>query len=83
MKLAGGRSVYSEEQLVAWGASQENPVKVINFLLMAYINPPISYQELRELEAIKGYPQSIFEVRGDAITRAIARSSVRARECSG
>lgn len=32
-RLAGGRSVYSERQLLDWEASPQRPVKVINFLL--------------------------------------------------
>jgi adenylate kinase/GNAT superfamily N-acetyltransferase/rRNA-processing protein FCF1 len=33
MQMTGGRSVYSEAELAAWGASAERPVKVINYLL--------------------------------------------------
>lgn len=42
MHLTGGRSVYSEAQLSEWGASITRPVKVINYLLAAYIDSPIS-----------------------------------------
>lgn len=38
-RFSGGRSVYSEDALESWGASQKRPVKVINFLLAAYIKP--------------------------------------------
>ena len=63
MLLTGGRSVYSEPQLNGWEATATRPVKVINYLLAAYIEPSISLEELREIGAIKGHPpQSIFEV---------------------
>ena len=42
-RLAGGRSVYSERQLLAWEASPQRPVKVINFLLAGHINPLFLY----------------------------------------
>ena len=62
-RLAGGRSVYSERQLRAFHASAENPVKVINFLLVGHLERPICLDELRELGFFKGHPaQSIFSV---------------------
>jgi GNAT superfamily N-acetyltransferase len=63
MLLTGGRSVYSETELSAWDASPTRPVKVINYLLVAYIEPPISLIELRAAGVIAGHPpQSIFEL---------------------
>jgi predicted GNAT family N-acyltransferase/predicted nucleic acid-binding protein len=53
MRLTGGRSVYSEEELAGWKATDKRPVKVINYLLVAYIEPPISLNELRESYAQK------------------------------
>jgi hypothetical protein len=41
MHLTGGRSVYSEIELSEWDASPTNPVKVINYLLAAYIEPAV------------------------------------------
>lgn len=59
-RLAGGRSVYSEAQLAQWGASANNPVTVINFLLVGYIVPPIEKVELEAMGIIGSQPpQSI------------------------
>jgi hypothetical protein len=63
MLLTGGRSVYSETQLSDWGATASRPVKVINYLLAAYIEPPIILDELRDIGIIPGHPpQSIFKL---------------------
>jgi ribosomal protein S18 acetylase RimI-like enzyme len=63
MQLTGGRSVYSETQLNEWRAMAGREVKVINYLLAAYIDPPIVLDELRGIGIIKGHPpQSIFEL---------------------
>lgn len=63
MHLTGGRSVYSEDELNNWGASTNKPVKVINYLLAAYIEPPISLYDLRQLRLFGGHPpQSIFRI---------------------
>ena len=63
MLLTGGRSVYSEVELNEWGATAEKPVKVINYLLAAYIEPAITLDELRSMGVIPGHPpQSIFEL---------------------
>ncbi len=62
-RLAGGRSVYNERQLLAWNASAEAPVKVINFLLAGHISPAMSLDELRHEGIIDGHPpQSIFRL---------------------
>lgn len=77
MQLTGGRSVYSEEQLAQWGASFAKPVKVINFLLVAYIEPPIQLKELRALGVVAGHPQqSIYELRGDLLHRLAQRANL-------
>ncbi|RQA92881.1 GNAT family N-acetyltransferase [Pseudomonas aeruginosa] len=76
MKLAGGRSVYSEKQLEDWAASSHNPIKVINYLLACYIDPPIGMIELQEMNVFTGHPpQSIFEIKVN-IDRLLARSGV-------
>lgn len=63
MLMTGGRSVYSEADLKTWEACQEEPVKVINYLLAGYIKPPITIQELRKLGVFGGHPpQSIFRI---------------------
>lgn len=63
MLLTGGRSVYSEAELSEWEATPNRPVKVINYLLAAYIDPAISLDELQEIGIIRTHPpQSIFEI---------------------
>ena len=63
MQLAGGRSVYSESELAAWGASESRPVKVINYLLVGYIDPPVELNDLMARKIFVGHPpQSIFEI---------------------
>lgn len=77
MRLTGGRSVYSEEELAAWKASDKRPVKVINYLLVAYIEPPISLDELRDIGVVNGHPQqSIYELRHDLLTDLVVRSNL-------
>ncbi|MDE2110424.1 MAG: GNAT family N-acetyltransferase [Alphaproteobacteria bacterium] len=59
-RLAGGRSVYSSQQLDAFGASEQRPVKVLNFLLVGHINPPISLPDLLSMQVFSHHPpQSI------------------------
>src|SRR5262249_29834291 len=41
-KLAGGRSVYSDQEIGGWAATEKKPVKVINYLLAGYFDPPVS-----------------------------------------
>ena len=60
--LAGGRSVYSDEQIVEWSASVHRPVKVINYLLAGYIKPPVGLDKLKEEGIINGPPQSIIRL---------------------
>ncbi|MAM76638.1 hypothetical protein [uncultured Tistrella sp.] len=63
LQMTGGRSVYSEEDLKNWNASEESPVKVVNYLLAAYIDPPIALKKLQEIKIIaKHPPQSIFRI---------------------
>jgi hypothetical protein len=77
MQLTGGRSVYSEEQLNEWEATPENPVKVINYLLVSYIDPAISIDELRDMGVIKGHPQqSIYKLSHELICGLVKRASL-------
>lgn len=77
MLKTGGRSVYSEEELENWKATPRKPVKVINYLLNAYIEPPIGIVELQKMGVIKeNPPQSIYEIRGEALRHLIKRSNL-------
>ncbi|HTN59961.1 MAG TPA: GNAT family N-acetyltransferase [Devosia sp.] len=59
-QLAGGRSVYSDAQLRAFKATNDNPVKVINFLITNHIFPVIELSTLQRLTIFKNHPpQSI------------------------
>jgi GNAT superfamily N-acetyltransferase len=63
LQMTGGRSVYSEKDLEGWLASARSPVKVINYLLAAYIEPAIGLKQLRKSEIIAEHPpQSIFRI---------------------
>ncbi len=76
MLLAGGRSVYSEKELEGWGATAEKPVKVINYLLVAYIDPPVSLNELRAMGIVTHPQPSIYELRRDHLTSLVERSNL-------
>ena len=59
-RLAGGRSVYSDAQLRSFAASPRRPVKVINFLLASYLEPPAQLHSLVSKQIFSGHPpQSI------------------------
>jgi ribosomal protein S18 acetylase RimI-like enzyme len=74
MLLTGGRSVYSEVELSEWEATPARPVKVINYLLAAYIEPPVSLDELRQMAIIPGHPpQSIFELNRSHLDTLLPR----------
>lgn len=77
MHFTGGRSVYSEIDLVQWDPSPERPVKVINFLLVRYIDPPIGLTDLKNLGVFGAHPpQSIFEIGNDAIFLLLEKSNL-------
>ncbi len=63
LQLAGGRSVYSSQQIQAMGATSERPVKVINFLLAGYPHPPVNLSDLISKTVFKNHPpQSICKI---------------------
>jgi hypothetical protein len=77
MRLTGGRSVYSEVELSDWKATTARPVKVINYLLAAYIEPAITLDELRNLGVIPGHPpQSIFELSREHLGALLPRMNL-------
>ena len=76
-RMTGGRSVYSQEELVAWKASQEKPVKVINFLLVGYCDPAIKLAELNELGVFSGRPsQSVARLGSKEKGKLLARMNL-------
>ena len=80
MHLTGGRSVYSEEELEEWERKVKEkgkPVKVINYLLVSYIEPAISIDELKTMGVIKGHPQqSIYRLSHELAEGLIARADL-------
>lgn len=78
MLLTGGRSVYSEKQLEDWGASEERPIKVINYLLVGYAVPAVGLQELKDMGIVKGKnpPQSIYEIAPEKTQLLIQRANL-------
>ncbi len=74
IQLTGGRSVYSEVQIKEWQA-ESKPVKVINFLLVGYIEPPIELHELKRINVVKGkqHPRSIYELKGNRLRKILDR----------
>lgn len=77
MLKTGGRSVYSEVELVAWKATLKKPVKVINYLLVSYIQPSVGLDELRDIGVVKGNPQqSIYEIRKVHLEKLLERANL-------
>lgn len=73
MRLTGGRSVYSEEQLQKWQATPERPVKVINFLLAGYVSPPVLLKDLKSEQIFEGHPpQSIIHLPKEKLDKLFA-----------
>lgn len=63
LQMAGGRSVYSSAQIQAMHPTPRKPVKVINFLLAGYPNPPLGLSELISKKVFKKHPpQSICKI---------------------
>lgn len=76
MQMTGGRSVYSEDELKKWHASTDHPVKVINFLLVGYIEPSIGLKELRDLGVVRGHPQqTIYRLKDDLLRVLLDRTN--------
>ena len=73
MRLTGGRSVYSKKALQCYEATTDNPVKVINYLLVGYVNPPTSLNELLNKKILEAHPQSIVELKGTRVRDALAQ----------
>ena len=73
-RMTGGRSVYSEEELSGWGASKTRPVKVINYLVVGYVEPEIHLDELLNMGVFnRRPPQSIASIGRKARDILLAR----------
>jgi hypothetical protein len=66
VRLTGKRSVYSEAQLASFDATPGRPVKVIDFLLVGHLDPPMKLDELEAEGVFSAHPpQSICQVSPD------------------
>ena len=65
VRLTAKRSVFSAADLDLWGATPDNPVKVIDFLLIGHVDPPIPLTKLAEEGVLVGHPQSIMRLSED------------------
>jgi len=75
--LAGGRSVYSYSNLEGFKASNDRPVKVINFLLGGYLSPAVDLVRLKEVGVIKKGPQqSIYKLSSDHSSKLLESLSL-------
>jgi GNAT superfamily N-acetyltransferase len=75
--MTGGRSVYSERALINWDASPARPVKVINYLLAAYIEPPIALRVLMKLGVVRSHPpQSTYRINEPAVQTLLSKAKL-------
>jgi hypothetical protein len=66
--------VYSDVQLRAFDASPHRPVKIINFLLVGHIAPPLELTNLLKLGVFAGHPpQSIFALGRERLISVLQR----------
>jgi hypothetical protein len=78
MLLTGGRSVYSETELEGWKATPQRPVKVINYLLVSYIDPPVGLAELRDIGVVNGNPQqSVYQLKPTHLRKLLDRANLQ------
>ena len=76
MQLTGGRSVYSEAELNDFDASPENPCKVINYLLVDYIVPPLPLKDIESSGILSSHPQAITELKDGKLSQALERCNL-------
>ena len=73
VQLTNRRSVFSQKELISFSADTK-PVKVINFFLCAYIEPPINISELIATGVFNNSPpQSIFRITNQLIETLLKR----------
>ncbi|AYO81763.1 GNAT family N-acetyltransferase [Methylobacterium brachiatum] len=76
-RLAGRRSVYSDMQLQAMEATEDRPVKVINFLLARHLDPPMDLAALKQAQVFLNHPpQSIKSLAADQMRSVLDSSSI-------
>jgi hypothetical protein len=70
IRLTAKRSVFSAEELGAMNASESSPVKMIDFLLIGHLRPPVPLDTLVMEHIFSGRPpQSIAELSGERYRR--------------
>ena len=68
-RIAGKRSVFSEDELRSMLAEKTTPLKIIEFLLVGHFDEPVGLRELIDAKILSAPPQSITEVSRDAYNR--------------
>lgn len=61
-RFTAGRSVYSENDLEALGATATDVVMVIDFLLIGHLEPPVGLKELVSGGVLSAHPQTITRI---------------------
>lgn len=79
MRLTGGRSVYSEEDLNSFEASPKKPVKVINFLLARYVDPPVTLENMKIIGLT--IPQSIYKLKDENLPKLLKIANLENKVC--
>ena len=60
--------MYSESEITEWAASKDRPVKVINYLLAGYFEPPVGLECLAAEGIFNGHPsQSITKLDNERL----------------
>jgi hypothetical protein len=65
VRLTAKRSVFSTEDLKTWGATSDDPVRAIDFLLIGHVDSPITLTTLIAEGILNGWPQSIIRLSED------------------
>jgi hypothetical protein len=69
IRLTAKRSVYSADDLRKWNPSIDSPTKLIDFLLVGHIEPPIKLDQLRALSIFSRPPRTIMQLSESAYLR--------------
>jgi rRNA-processing protein FCF1/GNAT superfamily N-acetyltransferase len=72
-RLTARRSVFSVDQLNALDAQIENPVRVLDFLLVGHLREPLGIEECRSNGLLNSPPQSIGRLSTQSYQRLSAR----------
>jgi ribosomal protein S18 acetylase RimI-like enzyme len=77
VRLTAKRSVYSDEQLAGFEASEDRPVKVIDFILIGHLEPSIQLIDLKQEGVFRGHPpQSVTYLPPPRVAPVLERVSL-------